>query len=226
MPLITYVLLLFDSLTCHPSHWDNNLPQKRDRPDQHVTGRRGGVYLSVCLTTLNLHPRPTTAYAALHSDDCYFGIMSICTVLNWGAVKSRLNTALSCHAILAGVSVAERVQIWSRAMEMSDTRCSLTSWLVSFFFFFNVLILFLPTLLNPPPLSQPLKHANPHTASPKLQRTLSYLPLVESSHAALVLLVLRYPSLRFLPPFWYWCWWIELYLWCSQEIIDHIKLST
>lgn len=74
----------------------------------------------------------------------FFGIMSICTVLNWSAVKSRLNTVLSYHAILANVSIAECVQIWSRVMEMSDSQCSLSSWLVSFL---RVLILFLPTLL-------------------------------------------------------------------------------
>lgn len=99
--------------------------------------------LSVCLVTLNLHPRPTTTYAALHSDNCYFGIMSICTVLNWSAVKSRLNTVLSYHAILANVSLAECVQIWSRVMEMSDGQYSLFSRLVSLRFS----ILFLPTLL-------------------------------------------------------------------------------
>lgn len=94
--------------------------------------RKVGGSLSVCLMTLNLKPRPTTTYAALHSNDCYFGIMSICTVLNWEAAKSRLNTVLSYHAILANVSIAEWAQIWSRVMEMSDNWCSLTSWLVPF----------------------------------------------------------------------------------------------
>lgn len=83
--------------------------------------------------TLNLHPRPTTTYASLHSDDCYFGITSICTVLNWGAVKSRLNTALSYHASLASVRKAAWVQIWSREMEMLDKQCFATSCLISFF---------------------------------------------------------------------------------------------
>ena len=112
--------------------------------------RRGGGSLSVCLTTLNLHPRPTIANAALHSDDCYFGIMSICTVLNWGPVKSRLNTALSYRAILACVSIAEWVQIWS--MAMSDSRCC-------------VLVFYLSVSTNLSfvrPRSQRLKHGNPH----------------------------------------------------------------
>lgn len=108
-----------------------------------ICNRKIGRSLSVCLVTLNLHPRPTTTYVALHSDDCYFGIMSICTVLNWSAVKSRLNTVLSYHAILANVSLAECVQIWSRVMEMSGGQCSLFSRLVSLRFS----ILFLPTLL-------------------------------------------------------------------------------
>ncbi len=119
--------------------------------------RKEGVSISVWLTTLNLHPRPTTAYAAMHSDDCYFGIMSICTVLNWGAVKSRLNTALSYHAILASVSIAKWVQIWCRAMEMSHDPWYLTSWL-------QVLFCFLFRLFTCPSLCQLLNLLNYYTS--------------------------------------------------------------
>lgn len=88
---------------------------KRDRPHQRrekFVWRRG-KYLS--LPTSNPRPRPTTTYAEMHSSHCYSGITSVCSVLSRASVKSRLNTAPSYRAILAGVSVAERVQIWCRA---------------------------------------------------------------------------------------------------------------
>lgn len=102
-----------------------------------------GDYLS--LITSNLHPRPTTTYAEMHSSGCYFGITSICSVLNRAAVKSRLNTAPSYRAILARVSVAVRVQIWCRARETSVAGAY---WLRGFRSFFKAFILFLSTLLG------------------------------------------------------------------------------
>lgn len=69
----------------------------------------------------------------MHSSDCYSGITSICSVLNWAAVKSRPNTASSYRAILARVSIAEQVQIWCRMRETSGSWCFLASWLGSSF---------------------------------------------------------------------------------------------
>lgn len=173
-----------------PPPADNNLLRKHDRTKQHVTGKWGrGGGLSVCLLTLNLHPSLTTTYAALHSDDCYFGIMSICTALNWGAVKSHLNTALSYHAILASVSIVEWVQIRCTAMDMLDNHCSFTSWLVSSFcldpFFFQLFI---------HPLSQPLKHAKPHL---KNIFSLTSRCLAMQIVLVLIIMVLRWTSIRF-----------------------------
>lgn len=111
-----------------------------DKLHQHVAeevggvgeGGGGGYYLS--LTTSSLYPRTTTTYAEMHSSDCYSGITSICSVLNWAAVKSRPNIDSSYQAILARVSIAEQVQIWCRMRETSGNWCLLASWLGSSFF--------------------------------------------------------------------------------------------
>lgn len=179
------VLLYFDSVTPHPSHWDprlhsdNNLLRKRDRPDQHAK-RKWGEF--ICLPhdlkspskannricSIAFRPMLFRHYVYLH-----------CSQLR--LFKSRLNTVLSYHAILASVSIAEWVQIWSRAMEMSDNRCSI--------FCFSHLILFLPTIyINSKSALWSMKILIP--LPPNYKKTLSYLPLVVSSHA---------DSLGFLP---------------------------
>lgn len=104
-----------------------------DRLRQHAAGKFGGGEGYLSLTTSGLHPRTTTTYAEIHSSDCYSGITSICSVLNWVAVKSRPNTAPSYQAILARVSIAKQVQIWCRTRETSGSWCLLTSWLASSF---------------------------------------------------------------------------------------------
>lgn len=132
------------TVTCHPSPMcyccltqSPLCPPFLLRPYPQTTISFEIYRLSVCLMTLNLHPRPITAYAVLHSDDCYFGIR--------GVVKSRLNTSLSYHTIPASVSIVEWVQIRSRVIEILDNPCSSTLWLVYFLFYF--LIYFLPTHL-------------------------------------------------------------------------------
>lgn len=105
------------------------------RPEQHVAGEWGEF---ICLPhDLKSPSKANNRISSVAFRRLLFRhyVYLHCSQLR-GCEKPSKHSSLI--PILATVSIAGRVQIWNRAMEMSDNCCSLNSWAVSWSFFLQI----------------------------------------------------------------------------------------